>query len=208
MRDGPPHQGPKERLPAGLKRLHNQRLLVDFQDRFPDGTAFRRTKEFDPQAMRPALVFLERAKADLARGNGVGQPKFDNEKLTVAAWCLHCVDVIMPAQRNGRLPKYSDEALERFREIIETYVAPGIGKVAVADLDKATVTAFAASLPSDEARTKTLNVLTRAFALAEIKGTRKKGTSPCKGVLNSKALRPNGVPLEKVRPDNWREADI
>jgi len=189
--------------------LGNRKLLVDFQERFPDGTAFRRTKEFEAEALKAALTFLTKAKAEFARGNGVGSINPNDGALTVGAWCEHCVTATMPAQKNGRSPKYSDDALEGFRFIVRTYITPEIGSVRLEDLDKKTVTALIAGLPSGEVRTKTLNVLTRAMQLAESKGKRRKGTNPCKGVSANpvKAGEPAQEPENwaKTRPENWRE---
>lgn len=185
--------------------------MVDFQDRFPDGTAFRREKEFEPDALKAALNFLTKAKADFARGNGVGSINPNDGALTVASWCEHCVTATMPAQKNGRSPKYSDETLEGFRFVARNYIIPNVGTTKLDDFDKKMVTALIASLPNDEARTKTLNVLTRAMQLAESKGKRKKGTNPCKGVSArvQKSDEPASEPENwtKTRPANWRELE-
>jgi len=200
----------RERLPEGVRRLPNRRLVVDFQARFPDGTAFRRMREFEPDELKAAINFVTKAQAEFARGNGVGSIGANDGVLTVASWCEHCVTVAMPAQKNGKAPKYSDEALQGFQVIFRQYIAPGIGSVGLAELDKKTVSAFIASLPNNEARTKTLNLLTRAMQLAEAKGKRKKGTNPCKGVnaTSPKAGEPAPEPENwaKARPSNWRES--
>lgn len=171
-----------EELPKGIRRGANRRLFVSFEGRFPDGTAFRRSREFEPSELRKAVNFLEKAKADFARGNGVGKPVA--EGATVAAWCEHCVNVAMPAQRNGNRPKYSNEMLVGFREIVKHNIVPHIGKIPLDELDKSAVKEMAAKLPTDDVRAATLNVLTRVMELAEAKGKRRKGTNPCKGVSN------------------------
>jgi|GEM_PF-4349466 len=176
----------REEIPPEIKRGAGRRLFVDFQARFPDGSAFRRTKDFDAAALKPALDFLERAKADFARGNGVGAPELQDDVLTVGAWCEYCLSTAMPAQRNGAAPKYSNEMLVGFREVVRRYITPKIGKVPLEELNKKMVTEFVATLASDEIRAKTLNVLVRAMEIAEGKGKRKKGTNPCKGVSNVK----------------------
>lgn len=201
--------GNRDRLPDGLRRLGNRRLLVDFQERFADGTAFRRTKEFEADELRPAIAFLEKAKADFARGNGVGTPEAKTGGVTVGSWSEYCVKTTMPAQRNGSRPKYSDEALEGFREVVRLGIVPRIGKVPIQELDKAKVTEFIASLPSDEARTKSLFLLTRVMEIAEAKGQRKKGTNPCKGV-STRVVKPDAeepANWSKGRPANWRDRE-
>ncbi|AIE86362.1 hypothetical protein [Fimbriimonas ginsengisoli] len=192
----------REKLPAGIRRGENRRIYVDFQERFLDGTAFRRTKDFDPEALKVALNFLARAKAEFARGNGVGEPETQDGVLTVAAWCEHCLTVAMPAQKNGKSPKYSDESLVNFRQVVQSNIVPRIGKIRIDELTKAAVADLISALPSDEARAKTLYVLTRVMELAESKGKRKKGTNPCKGVSPNQIRRPDRA---KTRPSNWRE---
>lgn len=201
--------GNRERLPDGIRRQGNRRLVVDFQERFADGTAFRRIKEFEPDELRAAISFLEKAQADYARGNGVGNPETKTGGVTVGSWSQFCVTTTMPAQRNGARPKYSDEALEGFREVVELGIMPRIGKVPIEELNKAKVTEFIASLPSDEARTKSLFLLTRVMEIAEAKGQRKKGTNPCKGV-SARVVKPNAeepANWSKGRPANWRERE-
>ncbi|CAN5393503.1 hypothetical protein BH11ARM1_BH11ARM1_08110 [soil metagenome] len=173
----------KEKLPTGIKRKYDGYLIVNVEERFPDGTAFRRYKEFDGNALKQAESYLEKCKAELSRGNGVADPKTVVEGgPTVASWCAHCVSVSMPAQKNGRSPKYSDSALEGFRETLENGLSAEFGAIKLEELTKAAVSAYVAGLFSDEARSKVLNLLTRSMELAESKGKRRKGTNPAKGV--------------------------
>jgi hypothetical protein len=197
-------------LPAGIRRAGDGKLIVDVQERFPDGTAFRRTREFAPDAMRSAQEFLKRSQAEFARGNGAGEPDAPDGVLTVAAWCEYCLSTAMPAQRNERKPKYSDEVLEDFRQVVRAHVVPGIGKVRLDQLDKKAVSDFIASLPTDDTRAKTLYVLTRVMELAESKGKRKKGTNPCKGVSLGKmppqeSSAGGRASSTRHRPSNWRD---
>lgn len=122
---------------------------------------------------------------------------------TVGAWSKHCVDVVFPALRSGRNQRYDEDTLKGFRVIVHSYIAPRIGKTRVIELSKAMVVEFMAALPSDEARTKTLYVLTRIMELAETKGKRRKGTNPCKGVRLDHVSPPE--PKSPARPDDWRD---
>ena len=173
-------------LPPEIRRGAGRRIFVDFEGRFEDGTAFRRSREFDPDELKKAVNFLDKAKADFARGNGVGRPLPEDAVMTTAMWCEHCVNVAMPAQRNGNRPKYSDEALQGFREVVRRHIAPRLGSISLEELDKKSVDALMAGLPNDALRAQTLNVLTRIMGLAESKGKRKKGTNPCKGVRSTR----------------------
>ena len=169
----------KEVLPKEIRRKDGK-LIVNFQARFPDGTAFRRMKEFDDGAVRSATTFLERAKAEFARGNGVGSTA--EGPLTIEKWSAYCLDVVMPAQKNNNGPKYSDETLAGFREVARLGILPRLGSILVDKLDKQTVTECINSQFTSEASAKTLYVLTRIMEVAEAKGKRRKGTNPCNGV--------------------------
>lgn len=174
----------REELPKEIRRKDGK-LIVNFQGRFADGTAFRRMKEFDEGAVRSATTFLDRAKAEFARGNGVGTTA--DGPLTVANWCTYCLGVAMPAQKNDKGPKYKSEALDGFREVVQQGIVPKLGSTLLDKVDKKAVTECIESQFSPEAKAKTLYVLTRVMELAESKGKRRKGTNPCKGVtLNSK----------------------
>jgi hypothetical protein len=168
---------PKDELPKEIRR-RDGKLVVIYNRRFPDGTAFRRLKEFDEGAVRSAITYLDRAKAEFDRGNGVGSVAGD----TVADWCEYCLTVAMPAQRNQKAAKYSEEALAGFRETVNECVNPHLGSRPLHDLRKQDVKDLMVSLASDEQRARTLYVMTRILELAESKGKRKKGTNPCKGV--------------------------
>lgn len=130
-----------------------------------------------------------------------------NDNLTVGAWCEQCLSTVMPAQRSGNNSKYSEEALTRYREVVTRIILPSLGSVPVTKLDKATVTELADSLHAGDDRSQMLNVLTRIMTLAELKGKRRKGTSPCKGIPLNKNAKPGGRFADQSRPPEWREQD-
>ena len=179
----------------GIRIQPDGRYRVDIVRVLPDGQRYRRSSAF--KELPDAVTFRDSVLAECKRLCDGGAVVADNA-YTLADWCDHCLDTIMPNQANRRGKNYTANTLRGYRQLIDAYIKPRIGDVKLSRLNSDHVDSLIGGLTSEPLKINSKNALSRILDLAEQKGKRQLNSNPCRAIRIGRTRHRRTGPETKI----------